>query len=269
MQKTKLMLALASVSVAGLVASHQASAQIATANSGNSDLLFVAVDTLTGETFYENLGVLALTSSGPTQLASGPINVATSGGTAWSTFVTNTTASGGTINFAVIGGGNKNGASDPLGLNSYSTTIGGSGTPPTSPTNGNLASFNLIDQNIIGVLNSGGFNVSSGNGYDVNTSTQPEYTDTSALTSWNGKFGGVTDVAEGSPNDFYNFTQNKGTGTTTTTPSNQTLLGTFSFSGSTLTYAAAGNTAVPLPAAVWLLGSGLFGLFGIGRRRAA
>ena len=156
-----------------------------------------------------------------------------------------------------------------LPIYSYSTTIGGSGTPPTSPTNGNLASFNLIDQNIIGVLNSGGSNVSSGNGYDANNSSQPEYTDTSALTSWNGKFGGVTDVAEGSPNDFYNFTQNKGTGTTTATPSNQTLLGTFSFSGSTLTYAAAGNTAVPLPAAVWLLGSGLFGLFGIGRRRAA
>jgi hypothetical protein len=33
--------------------------------------------------------------------------------------------------------------------------------------------------------------------------------------------------------------------------------------------AASGGTPVPLPAAVWLLGSGLLGLFGIGRRRAA
>ena len=29
------------------------------------------------------------------------------------------------------------------------------------------------------------------------------------------------------------------------------------------------NTTVPLPAAVWLLGSGLLGLFGVSRRRAA
>jgi hypothetical protein len=267
MQNTKLALALASIGVAGLMASHQASAQIATANSGNSDLLAVVVDTKTGETFYENLGVLALTASGPTNFATGPINLATTGGTAWTTFVSNTGSD--PLAFAVIGGGNKNGASDPLGLNSYSTTIGGSGTPPQSPTNGNLASFNLLDQNIIGVLNSGGYNVASGSGYDANNASQPEYTDASALTSWNGKFGGVTDVAEGSPNDFYNFTQNKGTGTTTTTPSNQTLLGTFTLSGSTLSYTAAGSTAVPLPAAVWLLGGGLFGLVGIGRRRAA
>jgi hypothetical protein len=265
MQKTKLMLALASVSVAGLVAGHQASAQIVTADSGNGDLLFVAVDTKTNETFYENLGILALTSSGPTQLASGPINLAAGGGTAWTTFVSNTGSD--PLNFAVIGGGNKTGAANPLGLNSYSTTIGGSGTPPSAPTNQNLVNFDLIDQNIIGVLNSGGFNVNSGNGYDANNSSQPEYTDASGLTSWNGKFSGVTDVAEGSQNDFYNFTQNKANGSTGSASS--ALLGTFSFSGSTLTYAAAGNTAVPLPAAVWLLGSGLFGLFGIGRRRAA
>jgi hypothetical protein len=266
MQKTKLTLALATIGVAGLMASHQASAQIATAGSGNSDLLAVVVDTKTGETFYENLGILALTASGPTNLASGNINLATTGGTAWTTFVANTGSD--PLNYAVIGGGSKNGgAGNPLGLNSYSTTIGGSGTAPQAPTNGNLASFVLLDQNIIGVLNSGGYNVASGSGYDANVSSQPEYTDASALTSWNGKFNGVTDVPEGTQNDFWNFTQVKGElATFSSTPQ---LLGTFSLSGSTLTYAAAGSTAVPLPAAVWLLGGGLFGLVGIGRRRAA
>ncbi len=276
MQKTKLTLALASMGFAGLMASHQASAQIATANSGNSDLLAVVVDTKTGETFYENLNTLALTASGPTNLASGSINLATTGGTAWTTFVSNT--GGDPLAYAVIGGGNRTGASDPYSiqfngaaypLNSYSTTIGGSGTPPQAPTNQNLSNFNLIDQNIIGVLNSGGYNVASGSGYDANNSSQPEYTDASGLTSWNGKFGGVTDVAVGSANDFYNFTQTKTATSTTTTASTATLLGTFMLSGSTLTYAAAGSTAVPLPAAVWLLGGGLFGLVGIGRRRAA
>jgi hypothetical protein len=42
-------------------------------------------------------------------------------------------------------------------------------------------------------------------------------------------------------------------------------LGTASFDGTTLTFT--GNSPVPLPAAAWLLGSGLLGLLGIGRRR--
>jgi hypothetical protein len=272
----KLALALASIGVAGLVASHPASAQIATVSSGDSDLVAVVVDTKTGESFFDNLGILALPSS---LLTSQSFNLATYGGTAWSTFVTDTGSD--LLAFAVFGGGARTGAADPIiqagssppyPLNSYSITVGGSGSAatPTPPSNGNLASFTLIDQNIIGQLNSGTYNVHSGTGYDTNDASEPEYTDTSALTSVNGKFGGVTDVAEGSANDFYNFTQTKTATSTTTTASTATLLGTFTFSGSTLAFAAAGgSTAVPIPAAVWLLGGGLFGLVGIGRRRAA
>jgi hypothetical protein len=36
-----------------------------------------------------------------------------------------------------------------------------------------------------------------------------------------------------------------------------------------ITVTNSGATPVPLPAAVWLLGSGLLGLFGVGRRRKA
>jgi len=44
-------------------------------------------------------------------------------------------------------------------------------------------------------------------------------------------------------------------------------LGTASFDGTTLTFTGNAGSTVPLPAAVWLLGSGLLGLLGIGRRR--
>jgi hypothetical protein len=50
-------------------------------------------------------------------------------------------------------------------------------------------------------------------------------------------------------------------------------LGSFSITGSganmELVFTAAGGPTVPLPAAVWLLGSGLLGLLGVGRRRTA
>jgi hypothetical protein len=266
MRNTKLMLALASVGLAGLAVSHPASAQIATSNSGNSDLLFVAVDTVTGETFYGNLGALALTSSGPTVPATS-YNLAGIGGSAWTTFESNVKSD--VLNYAVIGGGNKNGASDPLLLNSYSTTVGGT-TAPGPVSNGNLAQFNLLDQNIINPLNSGSADVTSGGGYDVKSQTGIQYTDANGLTSWNGDFSGITVVAEGSQNAFYNLTQNKTATTTTASPSNQTLLGTFSFSGSTLSFTAAGGgSPVPLPAPIWLVASGLAGLLSVGRRKAA
>jgi hypothetical protein len=59
------------------------------------------------------------------------------------------------------------------------------------------------------------------------------------------------------------------TGTTTSTVA-LSLLGTATLSANGVTFAPeSSGTPVPLPAAIWLLGSGLLGLAGVGRRKAA
>lgn len=50
--------------------------------------------------------------------------------------------------------------------------------------------------------------------------------------------------------------------------SDVTNLGTFTLAGSTLTFAPAGVSAVPLPAAVWMFGAGLMGLLRVTRRKS-
>jgi hypothetical protein len=52
------------------------------------------------------------------------------------------------------------------------------------------------------------------------------------------------------------------------TSSDVTNLGQFLLTGNTLTFSAAGVSAVPLPAAVWMFGAGLMGLLRITRRKS-
>jgi hypothetical protein len=75
--------------------------------------------------------------------------------------------------------------------------------------------------------------------------------------------GAVPDViANGAVSDLFGVTGNVVEGVV-----QSYLLGTVTFNNGTLTITGNGS-AVPLPAAVWLLGSGLMALFGLSRRRA-
>jgi hypothetical protein len=97
-----------------------------------------------------------------------------------------------------------------------------------------------------------------------------ETTSTTALApSAIQKYGVVANDtlgALGSSQSFFAFTGNTGTGTLQSYILGSATLatnGTLTFTGNSVT------APVPLPAAVWLLGSGLMGLVGVSRRRKA
>jgi hypothetical protein len=71
--------------------------------------------------------------------------------------------------------------------------------------------------------------------------------------------------AVGSSAAFYGITDNN----STSTQVQSYVLGSLELyaNGTLATLSSGGGSSVPIPAAVWLFGSGLLGLAGIGRRR--
>jgi hypothetical protein len=265
MQLTKLSIAIASVCAIGLAMSQQASAAVATAASGTGSLILAVVDTTTGATFFQDLGK-PTASMTPTTNASfvSDVHLDANYQALLAQAGTGTTAH--QLAFAVVGG--ANGVNAPGGANDYLTTSGIQTYGPNQLTNANLRNFNLIDQNVNNALN--GITESANKTFFVDPNntvggpTTPVYTQASGLWTWNGKtsINTVLNVGSGPSNFFYL------TGTGTLGHATPTLEGTMSFSGGVLTFASSNSGApVPLPAAVWLLGSGLAGLVGVGRRR--
>ncbi len=76
-------------------------------------------------------------------------------------------------------------------------------------------------------------------------------------------------IAFGATGNFYDITgTTTGSGIHKTFTENKLDLGTFSLSGNTLTFTPVAASAVPVPAAVWMFGTGLLGLLGLNRRKA-
>ncbi len=80
-------------------------------------------------------------------------------------------------------------------------------------------------------------------------------------TSYATNFALDNTAAYGTDLDFYYYQ----TGGFVLVPNKYKAVGSWSFDGATLAYAA--PSTVPVPAAVWLFGSGLLGLVGIARRK--
>jgi hypothetical protein len=272
MQRSKISLAIATLGIVGTAMSHQASAgTVATAGGGNGDLILAVTDTTTGATFYQDLSNTpaltgttpgALSTMTPTTAKSFSINDALD--TNYTSLVTEAGGTSG-LEFAVIAGANGPSSFAGANVNSYLTSSGTAKYTSTTITNTNLGNFNLIDQNVVNPLNSSGTESANNSFYFSSTSGGPLYSSASGLWKWNGKtsINTIAPVGTALSNLYYL------TGSGSSGHAAATLLGTAEFNAGVFTFTAAGGgSAVPLPAAIWLLGSGLAGLVGIGRRRS-
>ena len=244
------------------VAAH---ASIALPSSGSSDaILFAEVVNAAGTAAVATYaGDTGLSISEFTSPYSGSVTVLGSDSNLAKLFAAEGT--GDTIYFAVLGGqytGNATtGNFKVAGVAQFLTTTASNSTASlANDTTGSLVKFAGINTDITNLnTNSGGASTfeAAGNGaiWDVTTTTGLAYWDGGATANGN---------TLGTVANLYYVTAGTPAGTTTKVA--YTLEDTVSLSASGLTITGVA-APVPLPAAVWLLGSGLLGLAGVGRRR--
>jgi hypothetical protein len=274
--------------VAGALLAGFATAQAQTPSlpsSGSSDLWLFVSDSSAGTSFAEDTGLslsnilpgsaLAANSTLATNVAG---NFSVGASSALTAYINSANSAGQTLNWAVLGGqdpdSTKNGKIEPQGAalllgsapissgaNIEQMTIGNLGTA--------LAAFNNDVTYLNGTYATGGSvytwtngtaggNVWGAGGVSANGGSVNFYNQ--------GNGASQAGIALGGSTGLYGFTGNGGTGQLESYVLGDNL--TLSSTGA-LSIASASTPPVPLPAAVWLFGSGLLGLLGVGRRRAA
>jgi hypothetical protein len=268
------------LAVGAAVASTGADAQIAVLPnvSGGSDLVLFVSDTTNGDYFAQDLGV-SLNSTGVTSASVAAGGVFTTAGsfstptsfagldTKLAAFLTSDAAgvSAGDVSYSIMAADDTSSQQTPgteraliTSTQDYSVV-----TPSTTFTNGNIKTFVADTKTFFQDINNNysGSNTSSSYGWGTGTgaASAPNSFISASLT--NGALIGTAQT-------MYVFgTNGSGLGFA----SNPYVGGTVNISAAgviTVTNSG-GGTPVPVPAAVWLLGSGLLGLIGVGRRRAA
>jgi hypothetical protein len=240
-----------------------AHASILDTNSGGDILLFGEV--LNGATvvgsYAGDSGVLI----GSTLTSGATVgNLSTATDARLASFIASATA-GTTIEWAVQGGKTNPSAAQWTATDQYVTTLGGGGNvAQLALKNGTNASnwmtglngvINQVDLNGAGPTNNSVFStaISTGGLWDANAASG------SNVANWFAN-GSATQQTGYGATTLYTMTM----GATIANNVNVSSLGTVTLSSTGLTF-----SSVPLPAALWLLGSGLLGLAGVGRRKSA
>jgi hypothetical protein len=269
--KLKALAAAAALAFAG-----SASAGIATSGTGNGELFFSVWDSITETSYTRDLGLTLSqfvdqvgnfgTSAGGTHGGSNLLFAADAVLSGWLGGLAPASLAGLQWNVAAM---------DGSGQNRYLTTATGSPAGVTPTVQSQLIQLNDGADTYITNVNSGPW--VSGNHTDANGSAViangGDFANTAgyagASGTWSNNFGGRTGFGNaGGIGDLLGFFVLFGTGTTSLAPVGVDQFdGAFwSFAGDgTLTYSQA--AVIPLPGAVWLLGSGLLGLVAVSRRK--
>ena len=280
---TKLLMGAAALA-ASIGAAH---AGVTAPSSGNSEILFFVNDetahstytaevtlpgpsnpTINGTSGYMTSADAALGSAGTTTTIYGDANFSESfaADTALTSFIS--AAGSDTLTFGLYSAA-YSGATAPTRGATGNTLFLVSGTA----TNIANTSESLLVNNAPTIYNTdiGRFNLNTLDSYNGSTNgifgTTHSALNSTSLTTEGAGFSQAGPTLDGTAFNVYGLAS---TGTTTGKAA-AFLLGTVSFNSTSDVLSFTGETqttsAVPLPAAAWLFGSGLLGLMGIGRRR--
>jgi hypothetical protein len=255
------------VSVAGALAlgyvSANASVVVPGSSSASSDVMLFA-EVVSGTTIKGSYAGDTQVSASAT-LTSSNLSDKTATDSALSSLISLGMSAGNTIEWGVLGANYfLNGSVTPG--DTYLTTLTVPGSLTSTYTGTNLSAWSTGLQSTLQSVkaNAGSANsvfattVAAGGIWDATLA----YTATSNASNWfnNGPSNVITGLTSST---LYLVTSGTTVGANTVATD-----GTLTLSASGLSYSPSAST-VPLPAAVWLLGGGLLGLFGIGRRKAA
>jgi hypothetical protein len=169
------------------------------------------------------------------------------------------------LQWAVMGGGgNIVGSNNPLQFVTTDTQPTLASLTGRSGVNlGNWTNGLAITANNLNTLTGGNPDVLATSAAGAGGWDPTAFVNNSSNWYLNGPFNEVTGL--GTSAKLYSVTS---PGSTSTQLVGTTVLGNVSLTAAGLVFSTVTTAPVPLPAAIWLLGSGLLGLFGIGRRKA-
>ena len=272
------------VAVTAMAIAAQANAAIDTASTGNGELFLTVWDNAAKVSYTRDLGTnmnafLVPAGSVAGLHVDGTVNTQFAADANWNTFIGLLGASG-TSNLQWNVGAMDSVGAASAGGSRYLTTSNNTVAQLKTTSNSLLNGFAIADGILTGA-NAYGTHVTSGlagDGSAVNVVADGSaYAETWYGNDWHGKaVGWTTTTTVDSSLNFFFLTTSSTAGLSKLNATQYGYTGTDStFKNATFTLSSTGNLsydvppAVPVPAAVWLLGSALVGLVGVARRKVS